>query len=116
MSIKFWTSRHRATLYNIFDKVRLYNFAVIDAIFMRDMLDQKITQKAYRRIENEWLTYLEDIYDEMPDKEENLIICSINENQYLLFMAGKADEICKTIQTRIEEISDIKTKREKEED
>ena len=63
MSIKFWTPRHRTTLYNAFDQVRIYNFAVLDALFVTDMLDQKITKKAQRRIENEWLTYWDDVDD-----------------------------------------------------
>lgn len=93
MSIKFWTPRHRTALYNAFDQVRLYNFAILEGSFVADMLDQKITQKAQRRIESEWITYWEDIFSEEPNEESSLLVYKINSGQFLLMLAGNATEI-----------------------
>ena len=104
MSIKFWTPRHRAALYNTFDQVRLYNFALIDAAFVGDMLDQKITQKAQRRIENEWHTYWDDIFDEEPEDKSSLLVYKINSNQFLLLKAGNATSIAKLVHEKYEDL------------
>jgi len=90
MSIKFWAPRHRMALYTSFDQVRLYNFAILDASFVGDMLDQKITQKAQRRIENEWLIYWNDITNKDPGDRSKLIVYKINSNQFLLLNSGSA--------------------------
>lgn len=104
MSIKFWTPRHRTTLYNSFDQVRLYNFTVLDAAFVGDMLDQKITQKAQRRIENEWLTYWNDVFDEEPNDASKLLVSRINRKQFLLLKAGKATSISKLVNEKYEDL------------
>lgn len=104
MSIKFWTPRHRTALYNKFDEVRLYNFAILDSAFVGDMLDQKITQKAKRRIEDEWLTYWDDVYDEEPEEKYRLLVYRINQNQFLLLLAGRATGIAKSVHEKYEEL------------
>ncbi|MCW8091870.1 hypothetical protein [Alteromonas sp. ASW11-130] len=104
MSIKFWTPRHRAILYNIFDQVRLCNFGLLDSAFVGDMLDQKITQKAQRRIENEWLTYWEDVYAEEPVDKEKLLVYKINSNQFLLLKAGNATSVAKLVHEKYEDL------------
>ncbi len=104
MSIKFWSPRHRVALYNTFDEVRLYNFALLDSAFVSDVLDQKITQKAHRRIENEWLTYWDDVHSEEPDDECKLLVYKINSNQFMLLMAGSAISIAKLVHEKYETI------------
>jgi len=104
MAIKFWTPRHRATLYNSFDHVRLNNFALLSSKFVGDMLDQKITQKALRRIEDEWLEYWDDVYDEEPADNSKLLVCRINQEMLLLLKAGKATGIAKTVHEKYEEL------------
>lgn len=108
MAIRFWTSRHRTYLYGIFDNVRLYNFAVLDAEFVRDMLDQKITQKAYRRIEIEWSTYWEDIFEEEPSEGNKLLAYRINRNQIMLLKASRAIGVAKAANEKYEELFNSK--------
>jgi len=108
MSIKFWTPRHRTSLYNIFDQVRLFNFALLDTTFIGDMLDQKITQKAKRRIENEWLTYWDDVYAEEPAEKSKLLVYKINSNQFLLLKAGNATGIAKVVHEKYEDLFNSK--------
>ena len=95
MAIKFWTPRHRTTLYSIFDNVRLYGFATIEYAFITDMLDQKITDKAMRRIEAEWVNYWEDIFEEEPSEDNKLLVHRFSENpsQFILLKAMAAIEI-----------------------
>lgn len=97
MAIKYWAPRHRTTLYNAFDKVRLNNFAILEANFVSDMLDQKITQKAQRRIEDEWVTYWCDMYEEEPEAQEKLLVHRINKSEFLLILSLGATEIAKRI-------------------
>ena len=97
MSIKFWTPRHRTALYNTFDQVRLKKFAVLEGAFVSDMLDQKITQKAQRRIENEWVTYWDEVWGEEPSDGNKLLVYRINRNQFLLLLAGRATGIAKAV-------------------
>jgi len=104
MSIKFWSPRHRVTLYNTFDEVRLYNFALLDSAFVSDVLDQKITQKARRRIEHEWVTYWEDVYGEEPDDKFKLLVYKINSNQFMLLKAGNATSIAKLVHEKYEDL------------
>ena len=104
MSIKFWTPRHRTVLYNVFDQVRLYNFALLDSVFVSDMLDQKITQKAQRRIENEWLTYWNDVFDKEPQDRNKLLVYRVNTNQFLLLKAGNATSVAKFVHEKYEDL------------
>ncbi len=104
MSIKFWSPRHRVALYNTFDQVRLYNFALLDSSFVSDVLDQKITQKARRRIEHEWLTYWDDVYSGEPDDKCKLLVYKINSNQFMLLKAGNATSIAKLVHEKYENL------------
>jgi len=108
MAIKFWTTRHRTYLYSVFDNVRLYNFAILEAEFIRDMLDQKITQKAYRRIEKECSTYWEDIFEEEPSEGDNILAYRINKNQIMLIQASRAIGIAKAANEKYEDLFNSK--------
>ncbi|MCD9528346.1 hypothetical protein [Photobacterium carnosum] len=108
MAIKFWTPRHRTYLYGIFDNVRLYNFAVLDAEFVRDMLDQKLTPKAYRRIESEWSDYWEDIFAEEPSEGNKLLAYRINRNQIMLLKVSRTIGIAKAVSEKHEDYFNLK--------
>ncbi len=116
MSIKYWTPRHRTTLYNIFDDVRLYNYAVVDSDFIGDMLAQKITEKAIRRIENEWRVYWNEVFEEEPATTSKLLVNRINQHQFLFLKAGKAKKISNLVRDKYEDLFKAKIEEEDEYD
>ena len=68
------------------------------------MLDQKITQKAQRRIENEWLTYWNDVFDKEPQDRNKLLVYRVNTNQFLLLKAGNATSVAKFVHEKYEDL------------
>lgn len=104
MTIKFWTPRHRTYLYSLFDQVRVSQWAVLDKDVLRDILDQKITQKAYRRIQSEWAEYWNDVFEEEPSDKERLVVAHLNKNQVVLMLAKRAAAIGKTTEAQLPDL------------
>ena len=102
--MKFWNKNQQTLLYNAFDIVRLYNYAKLDAVFIGDMMDQKITKKALRRIEAEWDSYTNDIFESGKGDKNKLHVFYVNRNQIMLMKVRIVKKEAKAISKKFPEM------------
>ena len=105
--MKYWTNRHKAKLYNHFDRIRYKNIVIEELDFFRDMLDQKVTDRVLLEIEREYDSYWIDCHDYEKPEDESLYIHKIYNNKALLLPTTVAVEIAKAVIVKFKNLESV---------